>query len=121
MTEIEALAILNRDDDDMRKGYFCLNDFEAIEVGKKALEEISLYKQCGLCLIPADIYKKQCEKLDELEEKQIAKKPLGGTVSRDMACYCPICMNFVCFRDTHKSNYCSTCGQKLDWGNEDAE
>lgn len=30
----------------------------------QALEEISLYKQGGLCLIPTEVYKKQCETLD---------------------------------------------------------
>lgn len=34
MTREEAINILNRDDDDMRKGYFCINDFLAIEVLK---------------------------------------------------------------------------------------
>lgn len=55
------------------------------------------------------------KKITEALEKQIPKKPLYGTVSRDMACHCPVCMEFVCFRDTHKSNFCSYCGQKLDW------
>ena len=32
MTREEAINILNRDDDSMRKGYFCINDFKAIEV-----------------------------------------------------------------------------------------
>lgn len=34
MTREEAINILNRDDDSMRKGYFCINDFLAIEVLK---------------------------------------------------------------------------------------
>lgn len=34
MTRKEAINILNRDDDSMRKGYFCINDFKAIEVLK---------------------------------------------------------------------------------------
>ena len=34
MTREEAIKILNRDDDSMRKGYFCINDFTAIEVLK---------------------------------------------------------------------------------------
>lgn len=34
MTREEAISILNRDDDSMRKGYFCINDFKAIEVLK---------------------------------------------------------------------------------------
>jgi hypothetical protein len=34
MTREEAIDILNRDDDSMRKGYFGINDFKAIEVLK---------------------------------------------------------------------------------------
>ena len=48
-------------------------------------------------------------------EKQIPKGILRGTVTRDMACYCPNCKEFVCFEDTKKHNYCPSCGQKLDW------
>ena len=36
MTREEAIEILNRDDNEMRKGWFCINDFIAIEVLKKA-------------------------------------------------------------------------------------
>lgn len=36
MTREEAIEILNRDDNEMRKGWFCINDFKAIEVLKKA-------------------------------------------------------------------------------------
>lgn len=32
MTVNEAIEILERDDEDMRRGFFCLNDFTAIEV-----------------------------------------------------------------------------------------
>ena len=49
MTEAEALEILKRDDDDMRKGYFCINDFLALEVAKTALE-----KQIAKKPIPVD-------------------------------------------------------------------
>lgn len=52
MTREQAIEILNRDDSEMRKGYFCINDFNAIEVLKtadvverskidKAIEEIN--------------------------------------------------------------------------------
>lgn len=47
MTETEALEILKRDDDDMRKGYFCINDFTALEVAKKALEKQEVAKEYG--------------------------------------------------------------------------
>ena len=55
------------------------------------------------------------EEFKALKEKAEPKKPLRATLNRDMACHCPICMEFVCFEDTHKNNYCEHCGTKLDW------
>lgn len=89
MTEAEALEILKRDDSDMRKGYFCLNDFTALEVAKTALE------------------------------KQIAKKPKYMPLKEGITTTnyeCPIC---GCRRLGHGIDldkcYCPECGQKLDW------
>ncbi len=36
MTREQAIEVLNRDDESMRGGWFCLNDFTAIEVLKTA-------------------------------------------------------------------------------------
>lgn len=47
MTRTEAIEILNRDDDSMRKGYFCINDFKAIEVLKS--QEIIPDQDCEHC------------------------------------------------------------------------
>lgn len=44
----------------------CFED--AIDVAIKALEELQMYKQGGLCLIPSEVYKKQCEELDAYKE-----------------------------------------------------
>ena len=59
-------------------------------------------------------------------EKQIPKKP---TIEDDFdygeGYVCPICESFLHYvvdDDEHyRTNYCLHCGQKLDWGNEDAE
>ena len=40
----------------------CYND--AIDMAIKALEELNLYKQGGLVLIPADVFQRQCDELD---------------------------------------------------------
>lgn len=61
MTEQEAIAVLKRDDDSMRKGYFCINDFIAIEVSIKALEEVQKYRAIGTpeeCLAAVEKQKK---------------------------------------------------------------
>ena len=52
-------------------------------------------------------------------EKQIAKKPSepqGVWLNKR----CPSCMRTIA-RSHEGKNYCFDCGQRLDWGNEDAE
>lgn len=93
MTEAEALEILKRDDSDMRKGYFCLNDFTALEVAKTALE------------------------------KQIAKKPIysdfddnGHEEIIPYKAVCPTCgYEFEFGTWNNEQNHHCDCGQKLDW------
>ena len=51
-------------------GKECSDLFNALDCGIKALEELNLYEENGLCLIPTDVYKKQCEELDRLKEKE---------------------------------------------------
>lgn len=46
MEREEAIEILNRDDDSMRKGYFCINDFKAIEALK---QEPQAERDCMNC------------------------------------------------------------------------
>lgn len=41
MTIEEALKILERDNDAMRRGYFCINDFAAIEKLKEAVKDLN--------------------------------------------------------------------------------
>ena len=54
-------------------------------------------------------------------EKQIAKKPYVLPINREEDfTYCPICeRNGTLVTPSYR--YCTKCGQKLDWGNEDAE
>lgn len=93
---------------------------EALTLAEKALEELALYNQAKLCLVPADIYKKQCEELDELKEKNTAKKPIDKSKNPTdwhvMAC--PNCEHvfwnsgqFV----RYQPNFCNHCGQSIDW------
>ena len=63
MNEREAISVLKRDDDSMRKGYFCINDFIAIEVAIKALEEIQQYREIGT---PEELR----EALEQMEEEE---------------------------------------------------
>ena len=91
--------------------------FEDLEMAIKALEELNLYEENRLCLIPF-------EELNRLKEKDIPKKPLKhyrATITiagekEEVFCggFCPICKH----RITSKSDYCQKCGQKIKWKNE---
>lgn len=65
MTENEARSIL-----DVRISRFdhAGDVNEALEIAKQALKEIQLYKDGKLCLVPEDVYSKQCCKLDAYKE-----------------------------------------------------
>lgn len=54
-------------------------------------------------------------------EKQIAKKPYVLPINREENfTYCPNCKRNGTLV-TPSYVYCTKCGQKIDWGNEDAE
>lgn len=59
------------------------------------------------------------EELKEAKEKQIAKKPYVLPINREEDfTYCPNCKtNGILV--TPSNVYCTKCGTKLDWGNED--
>ena len=53
----------------------------------------------------------------EALEKQIPKKPLDKTKSMDDYGYCPNCRKII--DDYNDFNFCSTCGQAIDWSDEE--
>ena len=59
-------------DDDKERAELSLKDYterkEAFDVAISALKEIHLYKNNKLCLVPEDVYSKQCEELDAYKE-----------------------------------------------------
>lgn len=105
---------------------------EACIVACEAMKELQLYKENKLCLIPDEVYKKQCEELDEYKalgtleevrttvEKQKAKKPeyVDKSEIRYTDSYrCPNCGRN--FSGTGIADHCYHCGQKLDWSVEE--
>ena len=112
MTEQEAIAVLKRDDDSMRKGYFCINDFIAIEVAIKALEEVEQYRAIGTL-----------EECRAAVEKQKAKKPIieyeqTHDCVTEIEWKCPVCgANYVELSPC--GEWCRYCGTKLDWRDEE--
>ena len=104
-----------------------------------ALKEIRLYKDNKLCLVPEDVYSRQCSELDaykeigtveecrEAVEKQKPKKPKdslkinpvidgnGAYVDADMTVYllCPNCGEMIGI-DESCDKFCRECGQAID-------
>ena len=101
---------------------------KALDIAISAMQELQMYKDAKLCLIPEDVFSKQCEEVDayreietleevrEAVEKQRAKKPnnVGAEGYRYTDTYrCPTCGGN--FSGTGIANYCYHCGQKIDW------
>ena len=128
MTENEARLIL-----DVRISRFghARDVNEALEIAKQALKEIQLYKDNKLCLIPKDVYSRQCSELDmykeigTLEECQEAvekQKPKAPDYEADVYAdgymvydtwTCPNCgKKYEVGHDDYK--HCPECGQAID-------
>ena len=113
--------------------------FEALDMAISALKEIQQYMDNRLCLIPEDVYSKQCEELDaykeigtvedcrEAAEKQKPKNPetYTETVQTVTGCFevdvfeCPVCGSYVCNVGDELPNYCDNCGQALGESEEE--
>lgn len=106
----------------------CHTDCKDVAVAAiKALEEIQLYKDNKLCLIPEDVYSRQCSELDaykeigtveecrEAVEKQKPKKPVLRNDNGKLRKSCSVCGCFF----SPLSRSCPKCGQAID--NENLE
>lgn len=109
----------------------------ACDIAISAIQELKLYKDGKLCLIPENVYSKQCTELDAYKqlgtleeiknavEKQIPKSPTydgdgyapDGTFVWD-EWLCPCCgSRFEVEYEEH--DYCPNCGQHILWEVED--
>ena len=130
MTENEAISMLEQGDKNANEADCTYEEYlEAIEMGRKALEEIQQYRAIGTVeeiqqklknmslvidtdrdLLNRYIAIGTIEEFKALKEKSVAKKPLdGGEVLREV---CPTCGRFI--SEMNSPWYCP-CGQKLDW------
>ena len=104
---------------------------EAHIIAISALKEIQLYKNNKLCLVPEDVYSRQCSELDaykeigtveecrEAVEKQKAKNPVKDKYHHNC---CPNCGWIVSGEGGYGEEFCphcENCGQALI--NEDLE
>lgn len=110
MTENEAIKILRKDscyecaqgtDSPVNCEYRECRVAEATRAAIKALEEVQQYRAIGTP-----------EECRAAMEKQTAKRPriIGN------AMICPSCPR--CFKSASPT-YCPSCGQMIDWGNEE--
>lgn len=138
MTENEAIKGLMFLKEKLYNGIYA-DRLDCIDYAISALKEIKLYKDGKLCLVPKDVYSKQCNELDaykeigtveecrEAVEKQKPKEPKhsikiypvlddnGAYVDAETTVYllCPNCIGTVGVDDCC-DNYCRECGQKID-------
>ena len=136
MTKQEAIEILEevKELDDTMYAYNPVY-MNALDIAIEALKEIQLYKDNKLCLIPEDVYSRQCSELDaykeigtveecrEAVEKQAAERinyETNAVFNNGFGYYrigkCPICNS--CYNSNDEIKYCSKCGKKLDWSKE---
>lgn len=104
--------------------------YEDLEMAISALKEIQLYNDGKLCLIPKDVYSRQCSELDaykeigtveecrEAREKQTPKKCVVDSCPDHTHYKCPSCGKIQKTRYENSTfgcilNNCSNCGQAL--------
>lgn len=111
---------------------------DCIDYAISAIKELQMYKDNKLCLVPEDVYSRQCCELDaykeigtveecrEAVEKQKPKKPIpinyqdyadkiDNAEFFEGSYLCPNCGTVL-----RSGSYCNRCGQKLGW-NENLE
>ena len=106
---------------------------ESLKTAISALKEVQLYKDNKLCLIPEDVYSRQCSELDaykeigtveecrEAVEKQKAKNPVKDKYHHNC---CPNCGWIVSGEGGYGEEFCphcENCGQAIRWVNENLE
>lgn len=136
MTKQEAIEILEevKELDDTMYAYNPAY-MNALDMAIEVLKEIQLYEDNKLCLVPEDVYSRQCSELDTYKEigtveecrkaveKQAAERvnyETNAVFNNGFGCYrigkCPICNS--CYNSNNEIKYCSKCGKKLDWSKE---
>lgn len=110
--------------------------FDGIDVAISAMQELQLYKDTKLCLIPEDVYGNQCEELDRYKQlgtlekvREAVEKQNPKTPTYEGDGYAPdgsfVWDEWICPRcgtsyevDYDEYDYCPNCGQSIDWSEE---
>ena len=122
-------------DDDKERAELSLKDYterkEAFDVAISALKEIQLYKDNKLCLIPEDVYSRQCSELDAYKEigtveecrEAVEKQKPKKIIIRDWnPTECPTCGHELStslgdgyYKHPTFLKMCPNCGQMIRW------
>lgn len=108
---------------------------EALRTAITSLKEIQMYHDGKLCLIPKDVYSRQCEQLDEYKEigtveecrKAVEKQTAKKIENWNGQASCPNCkvlygnMKDIKKLISYKFDYCKDCGQAIQWEDENLE
>ena len=125
MTENEKKSIygLNFLKEKLYNGIYA-DRLDCIDMAISALKEIQLYKDNKLCLVPTDVYSRQCSELDaykeigtvekcrEAMEKQKPKKP-HRNYKKFSGLWCK-CGWYLGQKQCLDIKYCPNCGQAID-------
>jgi hypothetical protein len=136
MDENKAIKIIRQEMEWESKS----STLRAFEKAIEALEEIQQYRAIGTAEELQDMKSnyfealsdwRQCRKIGTLEEcraaveKQTARKGIREKIKKGYNrgmhhYYCPVCYEKGDLRNKYNvGSYCSGCGQKLDWGDEE--
>lgn len=77
------------------------------KIAIECMEEVEQYRALGTV-----------EELQEAREKQVAKKVIG-IKAKLITRHCPSCQEWAVFELKRGMKFCPSCGQKLDWSEED--
>lgn len=119
MTENEAIARFKSCQENVGKCekcrfYSCCGIYDMEDTAIKALEEVQQYRVIGTL-----------EECQAAVEKQTARKGIREKIKKGYNrgkhhYYCPVCYEKGDLRNKYNVGlYCSDCGQKLDWGDEE--
>lgn len=105
---------------------------DCIDYAISAIKELQMYKDNKLCLVPEDVYSRQCCELDAYKEigtveecREAVEKQKSGKIEYETNAVfnngfghyrmgkCPICNSR--YNSNDEINYCSKCGKKLNW------
>ena len=89
MTINEALEVLERDDEEMRRGYFCINDFIAIDTLKNAFRNGNVGETGKWVYV--DSKRAKCSICDHIQSTNGEDTTKNCNIHKALYWFCPHC------------------------------